>query len=237
MALSTAEVAALPSSTSPEASAISEAGTAGGITDILDGDAGSLEIAEFGGELMGGQTALAGEVAQVDVLGRSGAGKAEGKRLVERRSFREWKVMAVSFDKEKCVRDQAFGCAQRQSLLLEEDEHRIGEEAEEGEQQDGGEHQRDLEIVLGIHHLEADALVGADHLGCDEEQQRRGGGEAEPHEDRRNGRWQHDAAEDRQAAGAIGACHFDELGVDLLHAADRRQQDRKERRPEDDEDL
>ena len=48
---------------------------------------------------------------------------------------------------------------------LQRDERVVGGEAEAGEQEDRREHQRDLEVVLGVHHLEADALVGADHLG------------------------------------------------------------------------
>jgi hypothetical protein len=51
--------------------------TAGGITDIFDRDAGSLEITEFGGKFMGGKATLAGEIAQVHVLGEGHAGKAE----------------------------------------------------------------------------------------------------------------------------------------------------------------
>ena len=127
--------------------------------------------------------------------------------------------------------------AQRQSRSLEGDEQRVGGEPEEGEQEDRREHQRDLEVELGVHHLEAHALVGADHLGGDEQQQRGGGRQPEPDEDRRHRRRQHDAAEDGQARGAVAFGHLDQLAVDLLHAADGGEQHREERCPENHKDL
>ena len=48
-------------------------------------------------------------------------------------------------------------------------------EAKRGEEEDRREHLRDLEVVLGVHHLKPEALVGPDHLGGDQQQQRRGG--------------------------------------------------------------
>ena len=57
---------------------------------------------------------------------------------------------------------------------LQEEGRVVGEKVEAGEQDDCREHQKDLEVALGIYHLEADVLVGANHLGDDEQQ--KGGG-------------------------------------------------------------
>ena len=71
-------------------------------------------------------------------------------------------------------------------LALEQHEPGIGREPEKRQKQDRRIHQRNLEIVLSVHHLKADTLIGADHLGSDEQQKRGGGREAKADENGRD---------------------------------------------------
>ena len=56
---------------------------AGGIAEVLELDAGAVEVAELLRELVRGEAALAREVADGDVLGGGGGGEAGGERRAE----------------------------------------------------------------------------------------------------------------------------------------------------------